>query len=84
MFSLPALVEIDSFLTQLLNLLRGDIDLSVFRLFDRGKTYSLDMNQDEAQFSVEAKLENQVYKWANKYKASFCLVYSRHFLISTF
>ena len=32
------------------------------------------MNQDEAQFSVEAKLENQVYKWANKYKASFCLV----------
>ena len=31
------------------------------------------MNQDEAQFSVEAKLENQVYKWANKYKDSFCL-----------
>ena len=29
------------------------------------------MNQDEAQFSVEAKLENQVYKWANKYKARF-------------
>ena len=29
---------------------------------------NLDMTNDEAQFSVEAQLENQVYKWANKYK----------------
>jgi len=27
-----------------------------------------DMTNEEAQFSVEAQLENQVYKWANKYK----------------
>ena len=28
----------------------------------------LDMDADEAEFSVQAELENQVYKWADKYK----------------
>ena len=31
------------------------------------------MTNDEAQFSVEAQLENQVYKWANKYKERMTL-----------
>lgn len=26
------------------------------------------MDADEAEFSVQAELENQVYKWADKYK----------------
>ena len=26
------------------------------------------MDADEAEFSVEAELENQIYKWADKYK----------------
>merc|ERR1712037_28985 len=32
------------------------------------QTAKQDMDQDEAEFSVEAQLENQVYKWADKYK----------------
>ena len=26
------------------------------------------MDEDEAEFSVMAEMENQVYKWADKYK----------------
>lgn len=32
------------------------------------QTAKQDMDQDEAEFSVEAQLENTVYKWADKYK----------------